>query len=410
MADNKETESTSNVEQKVETIKAENLNNNVNAVNRVDLSAIIPQDSIKGSEADSTLQSKENTLKGDGAVVIGNIENDVIQMTDATFPQAIDVEQRKKEQLEQLKAKKSNSNKGIRTASQEQKKAQAITSLIALVVIGILGGAYYYIKNMKTDKDFVVKNLTIELGDQIPVSSKDYVTPGIGSVVDDLSYSINTSEVIIDEVGEYTFYVTHNSITKNGTISIVDTTPPKVVPREAHIIFGQDYNPRSFVDKCLDQSGCEIVFENEEQANITEIGTHENISLIAKDPYENETKISGTLIIDSNYKTIKFNKEIPIGTNGNNYSEYQEYILYFSDYNSNNVLQYAEFINRFTYESPESYLAEKEKYKEDQEYTFSDEDNVITRKTKLQSVGTAPSDEIGIINYLNNLGFLRVNE
>ena len=410
MADNKKIESTTNTENKVETIKAENLNSNVNAVNRVDLSAIIPQDSIKGSEADSTLQSKENTLKGDGAVVIGNIENDVIQMTDATFPQQIDVEQRKKEQLEQLKAKKSSSSKGTKSVSQEQKKAQAITSLIALVVIGILGGAYYYIKNMKTDKDFVVKNITIELGSEIPVHSSDYVTPGVGKVVDDLTYSINTSEVLVDEVGEYTFYVTHNSITKTGTISIVDTTPPTVVPKEAHIIFGQDYNGRSFVEKCIDQSGCEVVFENEDQSHITEIGTYEDIQVIAKDPYGNETKVSGKLIIDSNYKVIKFNKEIPIGTNGNNYDEYQEYILYFSDYNSNNVLQYAEFTNRFTYESTDAYLAEKGNHQQDQEYTFSDEDNIITRKTKLQSVGTAPADEMGIINYLTNLGFLRVNE
>ena len=94
-------------------IKATELQDNINVTEKKDLSAIIPQESIKGAEASNTLLSRETTLKSDGAVVIGNIEADGIKMIEnATFPKEIDIAKRKKEQQESLKIKK-NPNKVI---------------------------------------------------------------------------------------------------------------------------------------------------------------------------------------------------------------------------------------------------------------------------------------------------------
>ena len=72
-------EETNNTE--VNTIKAEELKDNISAVEKRDLSAIIPHESIKGEEASDTLLSKETILKSDGAVVIGNIDAEGINIS-----------------------------------------------------------------------------------------------------------------------------------------------------------------------------------------------------------------------------------------------------------------------------------------------------------------------------------------
>ena len=56
-------------------IRAEGLQDKVSAVQKRDLSAIIPEKAMEGSEANLALQSREKILNSDGSVVIGNIDN-----------------------------------------------------------------------------------------------------------------------------------------------------------------------------------------------------------------------------------------------------------------------------------------------------------------------------------------------
>ena len=165
-------------------IKATELQDNINVTEKKDLSAIIPQESIKGAEASNTLLSRETTLKSDGAVVIGNIEADGIKMIEnATFPKEIDIAKRKKEQQESLKIKK-NPNKKKKVLCDEGKKAQNITTIIVLVVIAFLGAFAYFFINRKTDEDFVPKIVTIQLGKTNPLHAKDNVKTGVVKVDD----------------------------------------------------------------------------------------------------------------------------------------------------------------------------------------------------------------------------------
>ena len=290
-------------------IKATELQDNVKAREKRDLSAIIPQESIKGEEASNTLLSRETTLKSDGAVVIGNIEAEGIKIVEGVdFPQDINIEKRKKEKQAALKAKK-NPNKKKKALSEDGKKAQNLTTIIVLAVLAFLGAFGYFFVNRKTETDFIPKIVTVELGDPLPYHAKDYVKPGKGKV-DDLLYNINTSEVKVDEVGDYEYTVHHAGTTKRGTISIVDTTPPKVKIKELHIIEGSEYTPESFVTSCIDYSGCEFSFKEEKLAEFKEPGLYNkdnnNLIIVVKDPYDNTTEVGVTLYIEATSDIVKY--------------------------------------------------------------------------------------------------------
>ena len=399
-------EETNNTE--VNTIKAEELKDNISAVEKRDLSAIIPHESIKGEEASDTLLSKETILKSDGAVVIGNIDAEGIKMVaGATFPKEIDIETRKKEQQEALKAKK-NPNKKKKELSEDSKKAQNVTTLIVLGVIVFLGVFVYFFVNRKTDKDFMPKAVTIELGDKLPIHATDYVTPGVGKV-DDLLYSVNTSEVRVDEVGEYNYTVFHSGITKSGTVSIVDTTPPKVKTKELHIIEGSEYTPESFITKCIDLSGCEYSFKDENLANFKEPGLYDkdknNLIIIVKDPYDNQSEIGVTLYIESSSDIKKYIKEVPY-SEVLGYSLKSTYEVHYSSFTSNSILSYAKVINVYTYQNDEQYNAEVKKHECEKEAKFNKDNKTITITETVTSItdnGGNTAQEID--SYLVNQGY-----
>ena len=389
-------------------IKASELKDNITANQRRDMSAIIPQESIKGAEASNTLLSKETTLKGDGAVVIGNIEGEEIKLIpEANFPPKIDIETRKKAQQEALKAKR-DPNKKKKTISEAGKKAQNITTIIVLIVIAFLGTFAYFFVNRKTEEDFVPKEVTIELGDPLPLHAKDYVKPGVGKV-DDLLYSINTSEVKIDEVGDYEFTVNHAGVTKRGTISIVDTIPPKVKVKELHVVEGSEYTPESFITSCIDYSGCEFSFKEEALANFKDPGLYNkdnnNLVLVIKDPYDNQTEVGVTLYIEASSDIVKYHKDIPYDTLLG-YSLKSIYEVHYSSFGNNSVLSYAKKINTYTYQNENLFAEEVKKHEGEKEVTSNKNEKTITiTETTTSLINSNTRQEID--NYLVGQGYVQ---
>ena len=391
-------------------IKATELQDNINVTEKKDLSAIIPQESIKGAEASNTLLSRETTLKSDGAVVIGNIEADGIKMIEnATFPKEIDIAKRKKEQQESLKIKK-NPNKKKKVLSDEGKKAQNITTIIVLVVIAFLGAFAYFFINRKTDEDFVPKIVTIELGNPLPLHAKDYVKPGVGKV-DDLLYTINTSEVRVDEVGDYEFTVYHSGTTKRGTVSIVDTTPPKVETKELHIVEGSTYTPESFITKCLDLSGCEYSFKEDNLANFTKSGLYNkdnnNLIIIVKDPFDNKIEVGVTLYIESSSDIKKYKKEVPFNE-ALGYSLITTYELHFRSFGNTFILSYADIVSVYSYQSEVVFNSDVQKHEGEKGVSHNSIEKTITITEKTNSItpngGNTPSE---IESYLATQGYIK---
>ena len=403
-----ETNNSEATEPEVNTIKAQQLKDNVSANEKRDLSAIIPQEAIKGAEASDTLLSKDTVLKSDGAVVIGNIDGEVVNMVaDATLPKEIDIESRKKEQQAALKAKK-NPNKKKKELSEEGKRAQNITTLIVLGAIAFIGIFGYLFVNRKTDADFMPKAITVELGDKLPFNAKEYVTPGVGRV-DDLLYTINTSEVRIDEVGDYEYTVYHSGITKRGTVSIVDTTPPKVKTKELHIIEGSEYNPESFVTSCIDLSGCEFSFKEEKLADFKEPGLYNkdnnNLIIVVKDPYDNQSEVGVTLYIEASGDIKKYQREVPYAESLG-YSLKSTYEVHYSSFGNNSILSYAKTVDVYTYQNEELFNAEAKKHEGEKEVIINKGEKTITITDTVTSItdngGTTPQE---IDNYLISRGY-----
>ena len=111
-----------------------------------DLSAIIPKFEEESNNANSLeLISRDDELKGDGAVLLGTINSEGVTNVnnEAVMPEQIDIEQRK---IEAQKRKSIGKKKKKKTSITAQ-KIQNSTALAALIIIIALAGFGYYIFN-----------------------------------------------------------------------------------------------------------------------------------------------------------------------------------------------------------------------------------------------------------------------
>lgn len=368
-----------------------------------DLSAIIPKEEKESSNDAIVLESKDAKLKSDGSVIIGTINGEEISIKEKVdYPKQIDIESRKNEKISRIKKKKKTKNKN--EINDAAKRAQNTTSLIVLVIIAALGGFAYYIYNRKTQNDFTPLHVTVELGDKLPIRTREYVKPGIGDKVDELAYKLNTSEVKIDEVGDYEFSVTYNNITKKGTISIVDTSSPELKVKDLTITEGTSYGPETFVDNCTDLSGCNFSFEDPDTATkYTDVGEYE-VYIVAKDPYENKQMKKAKLIIEAvgmvkkYVKTTSYNSE-------NGYELSTTYDLHFTGFMGDSILIKGNKIEEYKYQDTEKFNKDFEKYNGVENYTI-DKDNkiIIYNSPNISSINNNSRME-EIIDYLKTEGF-----
>ena len=340
-----------------------------------DLSAIIPEQNNQTENTDGiVLESKDKELKSDGAVVIANIVNDDIVMDEkAVLPAQIDIEARKRNRANMLKSKKRKNKVEL---DDEAKKSQNITSIIVLILICFLGGFAYYIYNRKTLKDFQPLPVTVELGDKLPIRTKNYVKPGVGNTVDELKYVLNTKDVDIDEVGEYNFTVTFNNITKTGTIKIVDTTAPDLTVKRVVITEGTTYGPESFVDECIDLSGCNYSFEDSKTTDKYRTPGTYNVYIVATDPYENKTTKKTQLVIEAQGMVKKLVKTEEYSEN-KGYSLKTTYDLHFSSFMDNAILYNGYKIEEYQYRNDEKFNEAKTKYTGEANYTIDTKNKTI---------------------------------
>ena len=340
-----------------------------------DLSAIIPEQNNQTENTDGiVLESKDKELKSDGAVVIANIVNDDIVMDEkAVLPAQIDIEARKRNRANMLKSKKRKNKVEL---DDEAKKSQNITSIIVLILICFLGGFAYYIYNRKTLKEFQPLPVTVELGDKLPIRTKNYVKPGVGNTVDELKYVLNTKDVDIDEVGEYNFTVTFNNITKTGTIKIVDTTAPDLTVKRVVITEGTTYGPESFVDECIDLSGCNYSFEDSKTTEKYRTPGTYNVYIVATDPYENKTTKKTQLVIEAQGMVKKLVKTEEYSEN-KGYSLKTTYDLHFSSFMDNAILYNGYKIEEYQYRNDEKFNEAKTKYTGEANYTIDTKNKTI---------------------------------
>ena len=381
--------------------------------NKVDLSAIIPTDeptpvaTEETTEAALFLESKDKTLKTDGVVVVGKIENDIAAITPgASFPEQIDIEKRRKQQQDLLKSKKKN--KKVKTETDEQKKSQTVTSLIVLGLIGLIIGAVYYILNRKTLYDFQPLTVTVELGDKLPIRTSAYVKPGIGKSVNEMQYVLDKNQVKESQVGEYEFTVTFRGTKKTGTVIVQDTTPPDLKVSDKIITEGTTYNAETFVDECIDWSGCSYSFQDSQTTEKYREGGHDyELYIVASDPYDNKTTKKVKLTIEEQGMVKKYVKYVEYNPE-TGYALKTTYDLHFTGFMDEPILLRGYEIREYTYQDEAKYNADYEAQKGNAGWEFNPETKTITYKSEAMNTIDRYSNMKSLLEYLVSIGYTEV--
>ena len=374
------------------------------AEKKVDISAIIPQSVQNNNKEDGIkIESKDALLKSDGSVVLGVVQGEGIAMQEnAQMPEPIDIEERRKEAKALREGKiKHKKKRDISKAKKEMKTLNKKT-FIALFMIALLAGALIYIKNSPRVNDFQPINVHVELGDQLPLHSVSYVTPAIGQKVDDLTYKIDTSNVIIDKVGEYQFTVSHNGITKIGLLVVEDTTAPKFEIKDLTITEGTEYAATDFVKSCEDYSGCNYDFEEkgiEEQ--YVEPGSY-TLFVTATDAYGNKSEKQANLIIEDRGKVKYYTKTEDFPELG--YKLTTRYEIHFSDVFSTSIIVNGIKTTIYEYYYETDYEAARQEQYGMENTTVDDDKYTITKTEKANKIGDNERFEY-VTSYLETNGY-----
>lgn len=384
---------------------------------KVDLSAIIPTGPSTSEEPTSEeepteaallLESKDKVLKTDGVVTIGTLTEDGATVKPgATLPEQIDVELRKRKKQDQQKSKRKVQK--VKTDTELQRKALNNNTLIAIGLIAILAGLVYYILNRKTERDFKPLNVTVELGDKLPIRTSAYVKPGVGRSVNELSYVLDKSQVVVDQVGVYEFSVTYKGLTKKGKIEIKDTKAPTLTVRELTIKEGTVYSADMFVKECLDWSGCEYSFEDKETTEKYRLPGKYDVFIVALDPYGNKTTKKTTLTIEEKGYVKKFFKTEPFDAELG-YELKTTYDLHFTDMMADAILLRGYEIKEYKYQDEAKYNADKEANRGNTGWEFDDDTKTITYTSEALNTINRISRMNPLIEYLVSEGYQNYDE
>lgn len=354
---------------------------------QVDLSAIIPDFEVQESQDNSiALESKDKELKSDGSIILGRFENEEVVLAEKIeIPFQIDPVKRK-EEIEKNKNVKKRANDKKRKVKKNLKKNNSgtgITLIIVFVCLAFIGAFAYYYKNYVANGGFQVLRVVVELGDALPYKKEEYIKTSLGKSIDDLEYQINTSEVIVDQVGEYKYTVTHDTFTKTGTIIIQDTTKPELKLREVTISEGTSYSPENFVSECNEYTRvCNYAFDgNENQGSYTEPGIYD-IRISATDQYNNKTVEKTTLTIESKGNIKKYSKSF----DEKDYKMNIVYELHYSENNNGLVLNFGSKITTYEFEDEDKFKEMAEEHHGESEYEFDEKKQIIIQKEKIQNV------------------------
>ncbi len=168
-------------------------------------------------------------------------------------------------------------------------KHVVVIFFLVIVLIAVLG--YFLVFKKYT---FSVRTIELELGETLPTEVEDYLTK---KVQDPKSYTLDTSGVKVDEVGEYTYTIKHNNITRKGKIKVKDTTPPEFTLKTLTIEEGSlDYYLGDFLETCEDVSApCLVTLKNKnDEDKFGKIGSYD-IDIEIADLYGNKKIAKGNL-------------------------------------------------------------------------------------------------------------------
>lgn len=195
---------------------------------------------------------------------------------------------------------------GFLPPEKEEKKAKKnivklfVTIIIVCLSIALVGfGVYYYLSlaNSKAKKRVIPKDLVFDVDENLSTSPLDYATfNGISST----NCYVNTKEVDIKKSGKYNYSIVCGNEKYDGTITILDKTPPVVVLKTVDKKVNDSIEASEFIEHCTDDSECIYSFmdEHEVKVNIQNAGSY-SIRIKVSDTSGNSIYLDGTLNVTS---------------------------------------------------------------------------------------------------------------
>lgn len=331
-----------------------------------------PVNNIKIEETSVTKSQK-------GTITVATINNGTVSILNNSFPEPIDISVKN--------AKIMNKNgKKVRIMTKRELITNIVLSFFfVLALCGVGYGTYYYIfKN--NPRNFETKNITVELGEEIPASVRNYINL---TDISEPDYNLDLSNVK-NEIGTYTYKVSYGNTTKTGTITINDTTAPVITFKEvSEFDAGTNITKDMLVAACEDISDCTYELtspiDTENPGEIT-------ASITAKDNLSNSKDYTINLtIIEKIIKLSCSGTNVTTDENGKTLLESNNYDLNFT---TNKILKTGNIKVIRTYLSDSDYVSIKDGLKANG-YTLEEVNRRAIKESTIDNVANLTTqDEI----------------
>ena len=340
-----------------------------------------PVNNIKIEETSVTKSQK-------GTITVATINNGTVSILNNSFPEPIDIS------IKNAKIINKNGKK-VRIMTKRELITNIVLSFFfVLALCGVGYGTYYYIfKN--NPRNFETKNVTIELGEEIPASVRNYINL---TDISEPDYTLDLSNVK-NEIGTYTYKVSYGKTTKTGTITINDTTAPVITFKEvSEFDAGTNITKDMLVAACEDISDCTYELtspvDTENPGEITaSITANDNLSN-SKDYTINLTKIDKIIKLSCSGTNVTTEENCKTLLESNNYD---------LNFTTNKILKTGNLKVIRTYLSDSDYVSIKDGLKANG-YTLEEVNRRAIKESSIDNVANLTTQD-EIKTHLENSGY-----
>lgn len=200
---------------------------------------------------------------------------------------------------------------GPSTGKQKKEKkplSKTTILLMAVLLILVIGcGVYFVLNGSKASVSKVsitANDMFLDLGKPLSTQVSDY---GTVQGYDIKNCTLDTSKVDLTKMGSYEYKITCGSTEKTGTIVLQDNVAPEVTLREVNVIPGATVSLEDFIVTCDDFTACsyELADSSQTLESLTETEGTYQIEILVSDEYENQKKVTATLVVSLN-APVKF--------------------------------------------------------------------------------------------------------
>lgn len=351
-----------------------------------------------GSQINSNPNPNPNNIKIEetsvtksqkGTVTVATVNDGAVSILTDKFPEPIDIS---------VKASKvvTKNGKKVRIMTKRELITNIVLSFFfVLALCGVGYGTYYYIFR-NNPRNFETKNVTVELGEEIPQSVRSYINL---TDISEPDYSLDLSGVK-NEIGTYTYKVSYGNTTKTGMITVNDTKAPVITFKDV-----KDFDSGTVITKdmlvlsCEDISECSYELTSPvDTSNVGEV----TASITAKDNLGNSADYTIDLnILEKLTKLICSKSGIGLDENSKMMVENNNYTLLFT---VAKALKKGTLLTTRTYLSETDYISIKDNLQASG-YILEEENKRATKTSEIDNVANLTNQD-EVKTHLESNGYI----